>query len=214
MHKMDKPNQVTIAPENLERAFEKMGYSGWGMQAALADKLGVTSQAISRWLSPTLDTQPTIDKLIKIANLANMSLDELILGENFARKEYFSVAVLDIPQAVAFVTNGKFIESNRIPVIGKIRNGFAIHNPDDSMNAIIGKNYPKNCLLVFDTNKPPEPEDCVFAILNNGDNQLTGIFRKYTKIGSQDYLIANNQSYPPISNHFIIKATLAYALIE
>ena len=211
---MDKSNQLIIRPENLERAFEKMGYSGWGMRAALSDKLGVSSQAISHWLNPTLGTQPTLDKLIKIANLANMSLDELILGENFARKEYFSVAVLDISQAVAFVTNGKFIESDRIPVIGKIRNGFAFRNPDDSMSAVIGKNYPKNCLLIFDTNKTPEPEDCVFAILNNGDNQLTGVFRKYTQIGNIDYLIAHNQSYPPIANHFIIKATLAYAVID
>ncbi|MBR3426168.1 MAG: LexA family transcriptional regulator [Neisseriaceae bacterium] len=211
---MTKSEIRTIPPENFQRAFEKMGYSGWGMQAALADKLGVTSQAISRWLSPTLDTQPTIDRLIKIADLANMSLDELILGENHARKEYFSVAVLEMPQAISFVTNGKFIENDRIPVIGRIRNGFAIRNPDDSMSAVIGKSYPKNCLLVFDTHKTPNNDDCVFALINNGDNLITSVFRKYSKIGNQEYLIANNQSYPPIANHFIIKATLAYAVLD
>ena len=86
---MDKSNQLIIRPENLERAFEKMGYSGWGMRAALSDKLGVSSQAISHWLNPTLGTQPTLDKLIKIANLANMSLDELILEDESEQEKRF-----------------------------------------------------------------------------------------------------------------------------
>ena len=209
-----RPAITIIPPENLERAFAKMGYSGWGLRAQLGEKLGVTPQTLGRWLSPTMDTQPAIDKLIQIAQLANMSLDELILGENAGRKDYFSVAVLDIPQAVAYVSNGKFIESKRIPVIGEIRNGFAIRQTDNSMTSVGDISYPKNCLLIFDTNKTPNPEDGVFAIIDNGDNHPTGIFRKYSKIGNQEYLIANNQSYPPISANFTIKATLAYAVID
>lgn len=212
---MTRPAITIIPPENLERAFEKMGYSGWGLRAQLSEKLNVTPQTIGRWLSPTLDTQPAIDKLIQIAQLANMSLDELILGENYARKEYLSVAVLNMSQAITFVSNGgKFIESERIPVIGNIRNGFAIRNPDHTMTAISGTSYPKNCLLIFDTYKTPKSEDAVFAIVDNGNNPPTGVFRKYSKIGSQEWLIANNQSYPPISDHFTIKATLAYAVIS
>ena len=48
-------------------------------QQQLAEKLIVTPQAVSRWEKG--ETEPDADTLIKIAEIFNISLDELISGE-------------------------------------------------------------------------------------------------------------------------------------
>jgi len=47
-------------------------------QSELADKLNVTRQAVSNW--ETCKTQPDIDTLHKIADMLEISIDELIYG--------------------------------------------------------------------------------------------------------------------------------------
>ena len=49
-------------------------------QAELATRLFVSRQAVSKWENG--DAEPSIDKLILLAKVFNVSLDRLILGSN------------------------------------------------------------------------------------------------------------------------------------
>lgn len=51
-------------------------------QTALAEALGVTPGAISQWESGL--TRPTLDKLLRIAQILRCSVDELLQGEQTA----------------------------------------------------------------------------------------------------------------------------------
>ena len=209
---MSEQSKKTIKPKNLRRAFEKMGLGNWGIQAIVAEKLGVSSQAVNRWLMPNIDTQPTIDKLIKIAELANMSLDELILGEDSA---LWIPLLNNFADAVAFCKGEKVPSKDKIPVIGGgIKQGFAVRLEDESMSPTIGKNYPPQSLLVFDMGKKTaQHEQYVFALIN-GNHEQSGVFRRFVKIGNTEQLIALNPLYPKIESDFTITATLAYAVLD
>ncbi|MBO4575471.1 MAG: LexA family transcriptional regulator [Neisseriaceae bacterium] len=209
---MSEHSKKTIKPENLRRAFEKMGLGNWGIQATVAEKLGVSSQAVNRWLMPNIDTQPTIDKLIKIAELANMSLDELILGEDSA---LWIPLLNNFTDAVAFCKGEKVPSKDKIPVIGGgLKQGFAVRLNDESMSPNIGKSYPPNSLLVFDMSKQtPQHESYVFATIK-GDNEEIGVFRRFVKVGKTEQLIALNPLYPKIDSDFTIAATLVYAVLD
>ena len=54
-------------------------------QEELADKLGISRQAISKW--ERVEASPDTDNLIALANLYGISLDELIYGRNESNKE-------------------------------------------------------------------------------------------------------------------------------
>lgn len=60
---------------------KKMGYS----QEELADKLGVSRQAVSKW--ECAESSPDTDNLIALAKIYNISLDELINGEEAPKEE-------------------------------------------------------------------------------------------------------------------------------
>ena len=49
-------------------------------QEELAEKIGVTRQSISLW--ETNQTQPTIDNIVAIAKIFNLSTDDLLLGSD------------------------------------------------------------------------------------------------------------------------------------
>ncbi len=53
-------------------------------QAALAESLEVSRQSVSKW--ETDASVPELDKLIKMSELFEISLDELVKGEKFAEK--------------------------------------------------------------------------------------------------------------------------------
>ncbi len=61
--------------ENITNLRKKAGYS----QEQLADLLGVSRQAVSKW--GLGDAQPDVDKLVRISELFNISTDELLYGE-------------------------------------------------------------------------------------------------------------------------------------
>jgi len=55
-------------------------------QAQLAQKLFVSTQAVSKWERG--QTVPTIDNLLALSDLYNLSLDELVQGSPFFKKPY------------------------------------------------------------------------------------------------------------------------------
>lgn len=205
----------TVQPENLQRAFERMGGIGkHGEQLQIAHKLGVTTQAVSRWLNPNIDSQPTVDKLIRISEASGMSLDEIILGEGHARNSFNTAPVLDdYTQAVALLKKQGIGKKQHIPVLGNLKHAFAVRCEDESMQRESGRSFEKGSLLVFDTQAAqPKHEDFVFAILEN-NGVFSGVFRRLININNKQRLIALNTAYPTIKD-FEIAATLAYAILD
>lgn len=71
---------VEIA-NNLVRLRKKNGLS----QEALAEKIGVSRQAVSKW--ERAESSPDTDNLIALAELYNLSLDDMIKGNNVEQVE-------------------------------------------------------------------------------------------------------------------------------
>lgn len=69
-------------------------------QDELAAKLHISRQAISKWESA--DSLPDLDNLIKLAEILNVSLDDLVLGVNVDSKVDNSQFVFD-PQKQKYV---------------------------------------------------------------------------------------------------------------
>lgn len=55
-------------------------------QTALADQLHVSPQAISKW--ETGDSLPSIDNLLALSDLYNISLDELVQAGPYFKKPF------------------------------------------------------------------------------------------------------------------------------
>lgn len=64
---------MTYLAENIRRLRQKFGYS----LEKEAEIIGVSRQSLTKWENNI--TQPGIDKVIKLAELYNISLDELVL---------------------------------------------------------------------------------------------------------------------------------------
>lgn len=62
--------------------------NGWS-QVELAKKLGVTKQSVSNWENDNI--QPSIEMLVKIADVFNVSTDNLLLRDN---RKYIEVTEL------------------------------------------------------------------------------------------------------------------------
>ena len=224
----------TVRAENLLKAFSLAGFNGWGARSRIAEEFKVSPQAVDRWLKNEYESQPSLDKLIKIAQMAGISLDELIIGSNNRHSRYRDVAILSLDEAVNYCLEGEIKAKNQtensnvldefkqIPLTGKANKPFAIQNPDDSMAFVSGRSYPKNALLVFDAKpKAIKADDLVFAICNsfeveNQQEKITqqGIFRRYFLQHGKEYLLALNPSYPAISADFQIVAKFLYAICE
>lgn len=73
---------MTIEIANrLQKLRKENGYS----QDELAEKLGISRQAISKW--ERSESSPDTDNLIELAKLYNVSLDELIYGKEISEEE-------------------------------------------------------------------------------------------------------------------------------
>lgn len=70
--------------ELFEKLYELRRGSGMS-QEELAEKLGVSRQAVSKWESGT--AQPELQKLVELSNLYNVSVDELLSLEHTQEKE-------------------------------------------------------------------------------------------------------------------------------
>ena len=62
-------------------------------QGALAEELGVSRQSVSKW--ETDASVPELDKLVKMAKLFGVTLDELVTGEPFTPPEVPPVVVVE-----------------------------------------------------------------------------------------------------------------------
>ena len=69
-------------------------------QEQLADKIHVSHQTISKWENGI--NIPSIDNLLILSDLYNISLDELIRGGNFFRKPFMIWKKVSSPKLIVF----------------------------------------------------------------------------------------------------------------
>lgn len=70
-------------------------------QAQLAQKLVVTTQAVSKW--ETGKAVPSIDNLLTLSDLYNISIDELVQGSAFFKKPYLVGKRFNFKQAISLL---------------------------------------------------------------------------------------------------------------
>ena len=71
-------------------------------QAALADKLGITDRAVSKW--ETGKSLPDASIMIELCNLLGITVNELLTGEHITIEDYKTyVCKINIPLGVALI---------------------------------------------------------------------------------------------------------------
>lgn len=82
-----------VFPERLLEAASKEHGSGYGIKAAIADKIGVTRSAVTRWLDGT--SLPKLDMILRIADAYHVDPDYLV-GNAGDPEQGFSVDSVDM----------------------------------------------------------------------------------------------------------------------
>ncbi|MBP1042422.1 helix-turn-helix transcriptional regulator [Vagococcus sp. BWB3-3] len=76
-------------------------------QAELAQKLFVTHQSVSKWERG--ENVPSVDNLLQLSDLYNISLDELIRGSSFFKKPFFVRQPINKLKIIAFLVFWLFL---------------------------------------------------------------------------------------------------------
>ena len=103
-------------------------------QEALAERLGITSQAVSKW--ECMQSIPDIETVVAIAGMLRVSIDELLLGkaplENGFEKE---------PRESAFVNNNDGGHTGGVGFNGEV---LRYEDGPDGTDVIIKVHMPKS----------------------------------------------------------------------
>ncbi len=100
--------------ETAKRLFEYRKANGFS-QEELAEKIGVSRQAISKW--ERSESSPDTDNLIALANLYGITIDELLNGtdapkkisEDQPKEEQMLILPMDLPKKtgkIRFISDG------------------------------------------------------------------------------------------------------------
>lgn len=177
--------------ETANRLYELRKQQGLS-QEELAEKLGVSRQAVSKW--ERSEASPDTDNLIALAKIYGMSLDELIFGEKKTAdteqeqssettetKDEETVINTDDGTKVQIGPKGIFVESDdgdkvQIDLSGiKITDGKHIHiNCDDDDDDDDDDDFPYSDKTIW--HKFPYPIACVIAYLLFGSLNICGGF--------------------------------------
>ena len=84
-------------------------------QEELAEKLGVSRQAVSKWESGS--AQPELQKLIELSNLYNVSVDKLLSLEHTQEKEDDSAGTVESAKAPEKLTPRAFAKRYKRPLL-------------------------------------------------------------------------------------------------
>lgn len=117
-----------------------------------------------------------------------------------ARNQYYQVPLLSMQEAKdRFIQLSKITSKNyanyfstSIPLSS---DAFAIRVENDCMEAAQGPSFPKNCIIVLDTNCVAYSGAFILARLKQGTG-ATLLFRQLVIDGNQRYLKALNREYP------------------
>lgn len=187
-------------------ALDNSALSGTGRATALAEKLGVTKGAVSKWLKG--DSLPSPSNIYRISKLLNVSKEWLMFGAGnvklaHAPRQY---PLLTTAQAGAWTGSGylanigekfEMINSNTQASC----DSFYIEIKGDSMLT----KFKQGDLVLIDPNLQPFAGKFVFAINDEGET----VFKQYKELaertdnGSQHFeLNSLNTLYPTLSTKF------------
>lgn len=194
---MPKSNLENI-PVEIEKAFEKIGISGRGSKAKIAEICGVTPAAVGTWLRSHDRKLPSIDILIQISNVTKTSLDQLVKGEEAIN----SIPVLLLEDLATYLSADTSPSIKPLFDILDCGNKYiAVIAADDSMTQLgTSRYYPKGAILVFrvETRRPVH-EDLVLAKITI-KNQDFFVFRQYLENAGKIYFSAFNPVYENITD--------------
>lgn len=194
-------------------AFERIGISGRGTKMKIAEVCGITPTAVGRWFRSYDKKQPSLENLLQISDITGTSLDQLIKGTRTG----LLPPILTEQQVIEYSENNR--EKNYIiqtDVMGS-SNDIAYIAPDDSMIQLGTVNYyPKNSILVFDTQKKAPNHGDLVLVKIHYKSQIFVCFRQYLNTNGKEYFSPLNAAYEKIVDFekYEIIGYLSYQVIK
>ena len=190
--------------ELYEKLYELRRASGMS-QEELAEKLGVSRQAVSKWESGA--TQPELSKLIELSKLYNVSVDELLSLEH--AKSQQDTAEAPTPSSVETAPAEKLSFRDFCVQHKKIIGGAAV-----ALAALIAVGVHYNNRINTLSTQVNDLRSQLYNVQNNLSNQIAGISNNVSDILERESSLISQYSYEV--KHVDLKkqeCTLAFSLL-
>ena len=190
--------------ELYEKLYELRRASGMS-QEELAEKLGVSRQAVSKWESGA--TQPELSKLIELSKLYNVSVDELLSLEHAKSQQDAAEAPTTSSTETAFAEKLSFRDF--CVQHKKIIGGAAI-----ALAALIAVGVHYNNRINTLSTQVNDLRSQLYNVQNNLSNQIAGISNNVSDILERESSLISQYSYEV--KHVDLKkqeCTLAFSLL-
>ncbi len=201
-------NVRELFAKRLAQASRDAGFDDHGKATEIANKLGVTTKAVSKWFNAeSLPRQEVMNKLAKLLSVDIVWLQhgqENVNNANVSNPRPYRPA----PKypVISFVQAGNWTEACEPYTLSEIDewyesevsvqgSAFWLKVEGDSMTAPTGVSIPEGSLVLVDTGREPINGSLVIAKLTD-TNEAT--FKKLVLDGAK-YLKALNPAYPVIT---------------
>ena len=209
IERMVQTNNVReLFAKRLAQASRDAGFDDHGKATEIANKLGVTTKAVSKWFNAeSLPRQEVMNKLAKLLSVDIVWLQhgqENVNNANVSNPRPYRPA----PKypVISFVQAGNWTEACEPYTLSEIDewyeseisvqgSAFWLKVEGDSMTAPTGVSIPEGSLVLVDTGREPINGSLVIAKLTD-TNEAT--FKKLVLDGAK-YLKALNPAYPAIA---------------
>ncbi len=209
IERMVQTNNVReLFAKRLAQASRDAGFDDHGKATEIANKLGVTTKAVSKWFNAeSLPRQEVMNKLAKLLSVDIVWLQhgqENVNNANVSNPRPYRPA----PKypVISFVQAGNWTEACEPYTLSEIDewyesevavqgSAFWLKVEGDSMTAPTGVSIPEGSLVLVDTGREPINGSLVIAKLTD-TNEAT--FKKLVLDGAK-YLKALNPAYPAIT---------------
>ena len=171
--------------ELYEKLYELRRASGMS-QEELAEKLGVSRQAVSKWESGA--TQPELSKLIELSKLYNVSVDELLSLEH--AKSQQDAAEAAVPNSAETAPAEKLSFRDFCMQHKKIIGGAAV-----ALAALIAVGVHYNNRINTLSTQVNDLRSQLYNVQNNLSNQIAGISNNVSDILERESSLISQYSY-------------------
>lgn len=171
--------------ELYEKLYELRRASGMS-QEELAEKLGVSRQAVSKWESGA--TQPELSKLIELSKLYNVSVDELLSLEHVKSQQ--DAAEVPTPNSAETAQAEKLSFRDFCMQHKKIVGGAAV-----ALAALIAVGVHYNNRINTLSTQVNDLRSQLYNVQNNLSNQIAGISNNVSDILERESSLISQYSY-------------------
>lgn len=171
--------------ELYEKLYELRRASGMS-QEELAEKLGVSRQAVSKWESGA--TQPELSKLIELSKLYNVSVDELLSLEHVKSQQ--DAAEVPTPNSAETAQAEKLSFRDFCMQHKKIVGGAAV-----ALAALIAVGVHYNNRINTLSTQVNDLRSQLYNVQNNLSNQIAGISNNVSDIWERESSLISQYSY-------------------